>query len=83
MHGSLEKFIPCVNVRHSMSAVIVLSGMRHTLEVRPGLTLEAAFRSLDVLPDAHLFLRHGTPVPMTMLLQDGDEIQAVRIASGG
>lgn len=56
---------------------------RHQLNLSPGTTLETAFRGLGGLPDTYLFLRGKTPVPMTAAIEDGDEIVAVRIASGG
>lgn len=66
-----------------MQAVIILGDTRHRLDLEPGTTLEAAFRTLGGLPDTHLFLRGKTPVPMTAPMQEGDEIVALRIASGG
>lgn len=64
-----------------MDAFIVIDGKTNT--VGSGVTLETAFRSLGFIPDSYLFLIGGRPVPMTRVLSDGDEVSAVRIASGG
>ncbi len=66
-----------------MKVCILLAGERHELEMDEGSSIEDAIRSLGGYPDAHLFLRDGSPVPMTLPLQDGIEIEARRIASKG
>lgn len=66
-----------------MSALIIINGQNHEIATETPQSIELAFRSLNMLPDAHLFLLNSRPVPMTRLLMDGEQVTAIRIASGG
>jgi len=48
-----------------------------------GANVEALLVSMGLLPDAHLVLRDGVPVPVDERLGDGDRIKVIRVASGG
>lgn len=51
--------------------------------VEAGRTIADALSSMGRFPDTFIFLMEGRPVPMTSVISDDDEIEAVRIASGG
>jgi len=53
------------------------------IDVVNGVTIEKAMISAGLFPDAFLFLRNGRPIPMTTVLEGGDSVDAVRVASGG
>lgn len=46
-------------------------------------TIESAIRSLDLKPDAFLYLVDGKPTPMDTPITDGMNIKAIKVASGG
>ncbi len=48
-----------------------------------GRSLEQIALALGVLPDAHIFLRDGRPLPMTAVPGEGDTVRALPVASGG
>ena len=64
-----------------MKAMLIFGNER--TEAVPGSAIEDAVRTAGKLPDTYLYLRNGRPVPMTTVLNDGDVIEAVRVASGG
>jgi len=37
----------------------------------------------SLLPDAHIVLREGVPIPVDEKLRDGDALKIIRVASGG
>jgi len=65
-----------------MAAIIHIKG-KERISVSEGVTIEDAILSAGKHPDSFLFLSNGRPVPMTTVMTDGDEIEAVRVASGG
>ena len=64
-----------------MAAVIAFGKDR--MNVDSGITIEKAISSLGKYPDTFLYIFRGSPVPMTIVIEDGAEIEAIRIASGG
>ena len=56
---------------------------KEMIDVIIGDTIEKNISSSGRLPDTFLYILNGKPVPMTTVVKDGDEIKAVRIASGG
>ena len=48
-----------------------------------GKTVETAVRGLGRFPDTFIFILNGTPVPMTHVISENDDVEAVKIASGG
>ena len=46
-------------------------------------TVEDLMRKLQLHVDAHIAIISGHPVPLTHVLQEGDEIRIVKVASGG
>jgi len=72
MHAAIGK---------TMGARIIFG--KDSVEVSAGITVEKAVSSAGKLPDTYLYLLNGRPIPMTSTLDDGDVVEAVRIASGG
>ncbi|MGI5964621.1 MAG: hypothetical protein ACOX8L_02035 [Candidatus Methanomethylophilaceae archaeon] len=64
-----------------MAAAIIIQGKRHGVDA--GITLSEAVVSCGLLPNAFLYLKKGVPVPSDTVLEDGMEINAIKIASGG
>jgi len=64
-----------------MGARIVFG--KENVDVDSGITVQKAVSSAGRLPDTYIYLLKGRPIPMTSTLNDGDVIEAVRIASGG
>jgi len=56
---------------------------KETMNATIGDTIEKNVLSFGRLPDTFLYILNGKPVPMTTVVKEGDEIKAVRIASGG
>jgi len=56
---------------------------KERIEAFIGDTIEKNISSSGRLPDTFLYILNGKPVPMTTVVKEGDEIKAVRIASGG
>jgi len=48
-----------------------------------GASVEDLLRRLELYPDAYLALREGVPIPLTKILENGDRIRLIKIASGG
>ena len=64
-----------------MTASIIFGTKK--IDVVNGVTIEKAMISAGLFPDAFLFLSDGRPIPMTTVLDDGDSVEALRVASGG
>lgn len=64
-----------------MGAVITMYGK--DTEVDATSTVADALRSLNIRPNAFLFLVDGIPIPSDTPLKDGMKIQAIKVASGG
>lgn len=48
-----------------------------------GATVEKLLAEMNLFPDAHIVLRGKTPVPLSVKLQDKDDLRIIRVASGG
>ena len=64
-----------------MSGTVELNG--NVIEAKAGETVEVLMRRSGVIPDAYLFLVNGKPVPMDTPIEDGMNIRAIKVASGG
>ena len=64
-----------------MAAVIIFGKERVT--VSSCVTIEMSVSASGKFPDTYLYIIDGKPVPMTTIIEDGAEIEAIRIASGG
>jgi sulfur carrier protein ThiS len=56
---------------------------REGLEMPEGASPMEVLARLCLLPDAHIVLRSGVPVPIDEVLADGDVLKVVKVASGG
>lgn len=70
-----------VCIRETVSVRIVMNGK--SAEVEASGTIADALRSLDIRPNAYLYLVNGVPIPSDTVLKEGMEITAMRVASGG
>jgi sulfur carrier protein len=52
-------------------------------EVRPGMTLLAALKKIDILPESVLATRDGELIEEDEILKDGQVIKLVAVISGG
>lgn len=52
-------------------------------EVRPGMTLLAALKKIDILPESVLATREGELIEEDEILKDGQVIKLVAVISGG
>ncbi len=52
-------------------------------EVKPGMTIEAALRKLDIDPEAVLPTVKDTLVTSDYVLKDGETVKLVAVVSGG
>jgi sulfur carrier protein ThiS len=48
-----------------------------------GAKVEEVLRSMGLYPDAHIVLRGRTPIPMTEVVTDGEQLRVIKVASGG
>ncbi len=60
---------------------IILRKMEY--EVRPGMTLLAALKKIDILPESVLATRDGELIEEDEILKDGQVIKLVAVISGG
>ena len=50
---------------------------------RPRATVEEILRAKGIRPDAVVVVRGGTPIPITDLVADGEELEVLEVVSGG
>ena len=46
-------------------------------------TVEEVLRAKGVRPDSVVVVRGGTPIPITEVVEDGEELQVLEVVSGG
>lgn len=66
-----------------MKISVVLGGSKEELEVPENASSMDLLARLCLLPDAHLVLREGMPIPVDERLNDGDSLKIIKVASGG
>lgn len=64
-----------------MTVKIFVNG--DSFEVKASGTITEAVNSLDLRPNAYLYLVNNVPVPSDTPLKEGMEVKAMRVASGG
>jgi len=64
-----------------MSVRIFING--NSVEAEASGTIAEALNSLNIRPNAYLYLINGVPVPSDTVLKEGMEITAMKVASGG
>jgi len=52
-------------------------------EVKPGMTLLAAFEKINVIPESVIATRNGEMILDDEILKDGDVIKLIAVISGG
>jgi sulfur carrier protein ThiS len=58
-------------------------GGAERIEVPDGSSPMDVLAALSLLPDAHIILRDGIPIPIDERLSDGDSLRLIKVASGG
>ncbi|MDW5563549.1 MAG: hypothetical protein SA339_10015 [Methanomassiliicoccus sp.] len=66
-----------------MRVIITKGGCREEMEVPEHASSVEVLDRLCLLPDAHIILRGGVPIPVDERLEDGDTLRIVKVASGG
>ncbi len=56
---------------------------QHSWEVKPGMTIDAALKKLDIDPEAVLPTIQDTLVTADYILKDGEIVKLVAVVSGG
>lgn len=56
---------------------------KHEYKVQGGMTLEAALKKIDVLPEAVIATRDGEMITEDEILKDGQVIRLIAVISGG
>jgi Sulfur transfer protein involved in thiamine biosynthesis len=64
-----------------MTVLIAVGKKEHLVD--PEGTIASALCSIDLMPDTFLFFIDEKPVPMDTILEDGMNIKAIKVASGG
>lgn len=88
MKGADERVIgqmmksPCV-LRGPMKIVVARGGDREEVDVPENASPLDVLAKLSLLPDAHIVLRDGVPIPVDERLAHGDALRIVKVASGG
>jgi len=66
-----------------MKIVISRRGGRDEVDVPENASPMDVLKELGLLPDAHIVLRDGVPIPIDERLNDGDVLKVIVVASGG
>lgn len=69
--------------RLAMRITVETRGRTDSVEMPDGASPMDVLASLTLLPDAHIVLRGGVPIPIDERLSDGDSLRLIRVASGG
>ena len=56
---------------------------KQEFEVRPGMTLEAALKKCNILPEGVIATRDGEMITEDEIIKDGETIKLVAVISGG
>ena len=63
--------------------MVKLMFRQHSWEVKPGMTIDAALKKLDIDPEAVLPTIKDTLVTTDYILKDGEVVKLVAVVSGG
>jgi sulfur carrier protein ThiS len=66
-----------------MKIIVDRNGGREEVEMPESASPIDLLDRLCLLPDAHIVLRAGVPIPIDEQLADGDTLKIVKVASGG
>lgn len=67
----------------TISVTVEVTGDSKKKSLKNGSTAAILLDELNLLPDAHIVVKDGKPIPITQVLKDGDRIRIIRVASGG
>jgi sulfur carrier protein ThiS len=62
---------------------VTVNKVNKEMDMPQGATVSTLLESLGLFPDANIVLRKKVPVPLGELLEEGDALRIVRVASGG
>jgi len=71
------------SIQEAMRIKVEAGGSREELEMPENASSMDLLARLGLLPDAHLVLRDGTPIPIDERLNDEDRLKVIKVASGG
>ncbi len=66
-----------------VTVIVIVKNERTKLALEPGSTARDAITAAPLHPSGTLVIRNGTPIPEDSLLQNGDELKLIPVASGG
>ncbi len=66
-----------------MNVKVQQEGKTENICLDEGATAEALLACMGLLPDAYIVLKGKVPVPIDCILNDGDSIKLIKVASGG
>jgi sulfur carrier protein ThiS len=70
-------------VRGAMKIIVTRGSDRDEVEVPDNASSMDVLARLCLLPDAHIVLREGVPIPIDEGLSEGDVLRVIKVASGG
>jgi sulfur carrier protein ThiS len=70
-------------MEEKIDIAVEIHGELRKMALKIGSTVNSVLSALDLLPDAYIALRGKTPIPITEVLNPGDTIRLIRVASGG
>ncbi len=66
-----------------MNVKVQQEGKTENICLDEGATAETLLDCIGLLPDAYIVLKGKVPVPIDYILNDGDSIKLIKVASGG
>lgn len=70
-------------MEEKIDIAVEIRGELRKVTLKRGSTVDTVLSAMDLVPDAHIALRGKTPIPITEILNPGDIIRLIRVASGG
>ncbi|MEM0449631.1 MAG: MoaD/ThiS family protein [Methanomassiliicoccales archaeon] len=67
----------------NIKVILQISGKEIIEEIAESSTVEDLLRKLSLHPDAYIIVKDKRPVPLTKILEDGERLRLVKVASGG
>ncbi len=71
------------DMAYNMRIMVLLGKEQRVMDVEEGSSPLDVIRQMALTPDAYLILRKKTPIPVDEVLNEGDSIKLIRVASGG
>ena len=67
----------------TISVTVEANGNSSRRSLKSGSTAGDLLDFLELLPDAYIVVRNNRPIPITQVLEGGDRIHIIKVASGG